>query len=85
MPCLGPVPDAISLHILHLLQGLERDLAPNSVSRVAVSVEEGVALVVAGKSVKDGLGREGSAQRDEAAGQELGVDGNVGLCVEEGR
>lgn len=71
---LGPVPFALLLHLLHLGDGLNGDLAADGIRRVAVAVEKGISLGVAGEGLKEVLRRDGRAERHETAGKQLGVN-----------
>src|SRR5699024_4252030 len=61
------------------------DIAPDRVRCVAVSVQKSVALLRAGEHVENLLAGCGRAERDQATGEQLGVDSDVGVEAEEGR
>lgn len=49
-----------------------------------MTMEQSVGLVLAPEHVKDTLARQRRAQRDEAAGEELGIHGDIRVDAEEG-
>lgn len=80
---LAPRPTAVHRH--HALQRVHGDLAAHGVRGVAVSVEQGVALLWAGEGLEDLPAGHGGAEREKPAGEQFGVDGDVGVDLEERR
>ena len=59
-------------------------MAADGVRGVAVAVQEGICLGGGEESVEDGFAGEGDREGEKSAGEELCVDGDVGVELEEG-